>query len=132
MQDDVTVGIADGKSVTVPGDWLANIAGRIESAGGDAAAALQATAANGRLSVAECYVFGIDPEAAAEDFKITSITIGADGKPTVEFDPPQEDWNVPGAQAVLQGAERLEGPWGVVPAGGNPVYRFFKVDVALP
>ena len=132
MLDDVTVGIAGGKSVTVPGDWLANIAGRIESAGGDVAAALQATAANGRLSVAECYVLGVDSDVATNDFKITSIAIGTDGKPTVEFDPPQAKWNVSGAQAVLKGAERLEGPWGVVPAGGNPAYRFFKVEVVLP
>ena len=56
----------------------------------------------------------------------------ADGKPVVEFEPPQETWNVPGARAVLKGAATLEGPWGEVPAGGNPAYRFFKVEVVLP
>jgi uncharacterized repeat protein (TIGR02543 family) len=122
-----------GKSVTVPSDWLTNITERIESAGGDVAAALQSTSANGRLSVAECYVLGVDPDVAEEDFKITSITIGADGKPVVEFEPPQAKWNVPGARAVLKGAERLEGPWGEVgSAGGESAYRFFKVEVVLP
>jgi hypothetical protein len=122
-----------GKSVTVPSDWLANITDRIEAAGGDVAAALQSTAANGRLSVAECYVLGVDPEVAAEDFKITSITIGADGKPVVEFEPPQAKWNVPSARAVLKGAATLEGPWGEVgSAGGESAYRFFKVEVVLP
>jgi hypothetical protein len=84
------------------------------------------------MSVVECYVLGVDPEVAEEDFKITSITIGADGKPVVEFDPPQVEWNVPSARAVLKGAMTLEGPWGEVPAGGNPAYRFFKVEVVLP
>ena len=130
---DTVVDMGGGKSVTVPGDWLTNITERIEAAGGDVAAALQATAANGRMSVAECYVLGVDPEVAEEDFKITSITIGADGKPVVEFDPPQTKWNVPGARAVLKGAERLEGPWGEVgSAGGESAYRFFKVEVVLP
>ena len=38
-------------------------------------------------------------------------------------------------QAVLKGAERLEGPWADVPAGGGspgtarPTMRFFKVVV---
>ena len=77
-------------------------------------------------------MLGIDPEVATNDFKIVSIAIGADGKPTVEFDPPQEDWKVPGVRAVLKGAESLDGPWGDVPAGGNPAYRFFKVEVVLP
>ena len=129
---DTVVDMGGGKSVTVPGEWLTNITERIEAASGDAVAALQATAANGRMSVAECYVLGVDPEVAEEDFKITSITIGADGKPVVEFEPPQAKWNVPGARAVLKGAERLEGPWGEVPVGGNPAYRFFKVEVVLP
>ena len=38
-------------------------------------------------------------------------------------------WTGAEIQAVLKGAERLEGPWADVPAGGNPAYRFFKVVV---
>ena len=38
-------------------------------------------------------------------------------------------WTGAEIQAVLKGAERLEGPWADVPAGGNPSYRFFKVVV---
>ena len=58
----------------------------------------------------------------------------ADGKPVVEFEPPQAEWNVPGARAVLKGAATLEGPWGEVngAAGGESAYRFFKVEVVLP
>ena len=59
----------------------------------------------------------------------------ADGTPdlaNIVFDPPQGQWNVPGARAVLKGAATLEGPWEEVPADGNPAYRFFKVEVVLP
>ena len=129
---DTVVDMGGGKSVTVPGDWLTNITARIEAAGGDAVAALQSTAANGRMSVAECYVVGVDPEKADDDFKITSITIGADGTPVVEFDPPQAEWNVSGARAVLKGAVELGGDWQTVTEENKAGFRFFKVVVELP
>ena len=61
----------------------------------------------------------------------------------IVFDPPQEQWNVSGARAVLKGAATLEGPWEEVPAGGGATQgggrgatalplRFFKVEVVLP
>ena len=59
----------------------------------------------------------------------------ADGTPdlaNIVFDPPQSKWNVPGARAVIKGAATLAGPWQEVPEGGNPSFRFFKVEVALP
>ena len=96
-------------------------------------ASAQATAANGR-KVWECYVLGLDPEVATNDFRITSFQMKADGTPDLEhivFDPPQAQWNVPATYKV-KGAAMLEGPWGDVPAGGNPAYRFFKVEVVLP
>ena len=58
----------------------------------------------------------------------------ADGAPdlaNIRLDPPQARWNVPATYKVM-GAESLKGPWGEVPAGGNPAYRFFKVEVVLP
>ena len=124
--------------------------------GGDALAALQSTAANGR-KVWGCYVLGLDPEVGTKDFKITSFPMKADGTPDlagIVFEPPQVQWNVPGARAVVKGAGRLEGPWGEVPAGegttsgqqqegggalgegggasGASALRFFKVVVELP
>jgi hypothetical protein len=121
-----------GKSVTVPGDWLTNITERIEAEGGDAVAALQSTAANRRMSVAECYVVGVDPEKADEDFKIVSITIGADGTPVVEFDPPQAEWNVQTARPVVKGAAELGGEWQTVTDTNKAGLRFFKVVVEMP
>ena len=76
----------------------------------------------------------IKPEDYGYYFKIVSFPLKADGTPdlaVIVFEPPQAQWNVPATYKV-KGAERLEGPWGVVPAGGNPEYRFFKVEVASP
>ena len=90
-------------------------------------------AANGR-KVWECYVLGLDPESATNDFRITSFPMKADGTPdlaNIVFEPPQTKWNVPATWKV-KGAATLEGPWGDVSAGGNPAYRFFKVEVVLP
>ena len=65
------------------------------------------------------------------DCRIVSIEI-VDGEPKVEWVPKMNRWTGAEIQAVLKGAERLEGPWADVPAGGNPAYRFFKVVVELP
>ena len=67
-------------------------------------------------------------------FKIVSFPLKADGTPDLEhivFDPSQARWNVPATYKV-KGAATLQGQWGEVPAGGNPAYRFFKVEVVLP
>ena len=55
-----------------------------------------------------------------------------DGKPKVEWEPKTNRWTGAEIQAVLKGAERLEGPWVEVSAGGNPAFMFFKVVVELP
>ena len=64
-----------------------------------------------------------------------------DGEPKVEWEPKVNRWTGAEIQAVLKGAERLEGPWEHVPAGGGspgqlappltarPTMRFFKVVV---
>ena len=79
-------------------------------------------------------MLGLDPEVATNDFRIVSFPMKADGTPDLEhivFDPPQARWNVPATYKV-KGAATLEGPWGEVPTGGNPAYRFFKVEIVLP
>jgi len=92
------------------------------------------------MSVAECYVVGLDPEVATNDFKITSFPLKADGTPDIEhivFDPPQAKWNVPATYKV-KGAAELNGPWQEVGGGGlgetalPEGFRFFKVTVELP
>ena len=129
---DVVVDVGSGKSVTVPGTWIAAHENLVRNNGGSVSAALASTAANGRMSVAECYVVGVDPEKADDDFKITSITIGADGTPVVEFDPPQAEWNVQTARPVVKGAAELGGEWQAVTDANKAGLRFFKVVVELP
>ena len=129
---DAIVDAGGGKSVTVPGTWLAE---RTQRAATD-------TAANGR-KVWECYVLGLNPEdnSATNDFRITSLPMKADGTPDLDnlvFDPPQERWNVSGARPVLKGAANLGGPWEVVDdkdghaVGASLPVRFFRVEVELP
>ncbi len=129
---DVNIG---GKTVAVPQAWIAGHPALVDAAGGDAVAALNSTAANGRMSVVECYVVGLDPEKADEDFKITSLPMKADGTPdlaNIAFTPARETWNVPEATPVLKGAERLEGEWQTVTEENKEAFRFFKVVVEVP
>ena len=126
---------AGGKSVTVPGTWIAAHPALVAVAGGNAEAALASKAANGRLSVVECYVIGLDPESTTNDFKITSFPMKADGTPDLEnivFDPPEARWNVDGARPVVKGAARLDGEWQTVTEENKAGFRFFKVEVVLP
>ena len=87
-------------------------------------------------NAAECYALGLEPTEATNDFRIVSIEM-VDGKPKVEWEPKTNRWTGAEIQAVLKGAERLEGPWVEVPEGGSPgtarpTLRFFRVVVELP
>ena len=87
------------------------------------------------MSVAECYVVGLDPENETNDFRIVSFPLKADGTPDLEniaVDPPKSQWNVPGARAVVKGAATLDGEWKSVEgttAAEKAAMRFFKVVV---
>ena len=100
-----------------------------------------AVAANGRTA-AECYMLGLDPALATNDFRIVSIEL-VDGEPKVEWEPKVNRWTGAELNAVLKGAPTLDGPWEDVPEGGSPgrlappltarpTMRFFKVVVELP
>jgi len=120
--------------VPVPYAWLdANISGVVHGAEAYEASA-KATAANGR-KVWECYVVGLDPEDAEEDFRITRFPMKADGTPdlaNLEFEPTQDKWNVQGANPVIKGAAALGGDWQTVTGENQSGFRFFKVVVELP
>ena len=96
-------------------------------------ASAKKTAANGR-KVWECYVVGLDPQEM-DEFKISAFPMKADGTPDLEniaVDPPQSQWNVPGARAVVKGAATLDGEWKAVEeatAAEKAAMRFFKVVV---
>ena len=88
---------------------------------------------NGRTA-AECYALGLDPTDVTNDFRIVSIEL-VDDKPKVEWEPNVNRWMGAEIQAVLKGAERLEGLRADVPEEGGspgtarPTLRFFKVVV---
>ena len=118
---DVVVSI-DGTNVTVSGTWLAENTTR----------AATDTAANGRCKVWECYVLGVDPEDPDDDFRITRFWMDG-GKPMFEFSHTRDGSGVSFEPRIRKlGKAALGDAWQVVPSGGNPAFRFFSVEVALP
>ena len=132
---DVAVDAGGGATVAVPQTWFEERGEALAVFGGDTGAYVQSTAANGR-KVWECFVLGLDPEDAEDDFKITSFPINADGTPNLDgitISPPQARWNVEGATPVLKGRESLfGGAWQTVTDENKAQMRFFKVEVSLP
>ena len=91
-----------------------------------------AVAANGRMA-AECYALGLDPALATNDFRIVSIEL-VDGEPKVEWEPKVNRWTGAEIQAVLKGAESLDGEWKAVEGATvaeKAAMRFFKVVVEV-
>ena len=117
-------------TVPVPYAWLdAHVTGvAYESEAYEAAA--QTTAANGR-KVWECYALGLDPADTTNDLRIVSIKL-VDGKPKVEWEPKTNRWTGVEIQAVLKGAEMLDGEWQTVTEENKEGFRFFKVVVEGP
>ena len=122
----VVVDAGGDKTVTVPQAWLAEKTTR----------AATDEAANGR-KVWECYVVGLDPEDATNDFKIAAFPMKADGTPDLEnlgIAPEQSKWNVEGAHPVIKGKASLNGSeeWQTVTDENKAEMRFFRVEVQLP
>ncbi len=132
---DATVDVGEGNAIVVPGEWLAEHDEYISTKDEDIDTALKSKSANGRLSVVECYLLGLSPETADDDFKITSFPMKADGSPDLEaitFSPPQSKWNISGATPKLKGKANLSDQWQDVPPGGDQSFRFFTIAVELP
>ena len=94
-------------------------------------AALQRTAANGR-KVWECFMLGVDPTKADDDFKITRFWM-ENGVPKFEFSHSSDGAGnsfVPRIKTL--GKAKLSDSWQEVPSGGNPSFRFFTVEIELP
>jgi hypothetical protein len=128
---DITVDMGDGKSVVVPAEWIDKYESIVTSAGGDKAAALQRTAANGR-KVWECFMLGVDPTKADDDFKITRFWMEG-GKPMFEFSHLTDGAGnsfVP--RLKVKGKAKLLDGWRDVPTAGDSSFRFFTVEVMLP
>jgi hypothetical protein len=128
---EVTVDVGGGKNVVVPVEWIDSHADIIAAAGGDKAAALQRTAANGR-NVWECYVLGLDPTKADDDFRITRFWM-ENGEPNFEFSHSADGaGNSYAARIKKKGKANLSDTWQDVPKGGDESFRFFTVEVELP
>ena len=128
---DITVDVDGDKNVVVPVSWVDKYESIVTSAGGDKAAALQRTAANGR-KVWECFMLGVDPTKADDDFKITRFWM-EDGKPMFEFSHSTDGaGNSFTPRIKAKGKAKLSDGWSDVPEGGNSAFRFFTVEVALP
>lgn len=119
---DVAVDAGKGRTVTVPGAWLGK---RTMRAATD-------VAANGRR-VWECYLLGLDPEEADDDFRIASFEV-VDGVPAFTFSHTRDGSGVSFEPRIrILGKARLDdAAWTEMPEGGDPAQRFFKAEVALP
>lgn len=119
---DVAVDAGKGRTVTVPGAWLGK---RTMRAATD-------VAANGR-KVWECYLLGLDPEEADDDFRIASFEV-VDGVPAFTFSHTRDGSGVSFEPRIrILGKARLDdAAWTEMPEGGDPALRFFKAEVALP
>lgn len=119
---DVAVDTGKGRTVTVPGTWLGK---RTMRAATD-------MAANGR-KVWECYLLGLDPEEADDDFRIASFEV-VDGVPAFTFSHTRDGSGVSFEPRIrILGKARLDdAAWTEMPEGGYPALRFFKAEVALP
>ena len=128
---DITVDMGDGKCVVVPAEWIDKYESLVSAAGGDKAAALRRTAANGR-KVWECFMLGVDPTKADDDFKITRFWMDG-GKPMFEFSHSTDGaGNSFTPRIKTKGKAKLSDVWSDVPAGGNSAFRFFTVEVMVP
>jgi hypothetical protein len=128
---DITIDVGDGKNVVVPASWIDKYDSLVAAAGGDKAAALLRPAANGR-KVWECFMLGVDPTKADDDFKITRFWMEG-GEPKFEFSHSTDGAGNSFAPRIkTKGKAKLSDGWRDVPAGGDPSFRFFTVEVMLP
>ena len=121
-------------AVPVPYAWLDTHVPGVAHTSEAYETSAMSTAANGR-KMWECYVLGLDPGVATNDFRITSFPMKADGTPDLEniaFTPAKARWNVQGAQPVVKGAAALDGEWQTVTEDNKSAFRSFKVVVELP
>ena len=117
--------------VPVPYSWLrehgANIVDEYEAY----EAAAFSMAANGRKTW-ECYLVGVDPNDASDDFRITAFWMDGD-MPMFEFNHTTDGSGnsfLPYVKPL--GKAKLADGWRHVPVGGNPAFRFFAVEVVPP
>ena len=131
LSTDITGDVGGGKNVVVPVSWIDKYDSIVTAAGGDKAAALQRTAANGR-KVWECFMLGVDPTKADDDFKITRFWMEG-GKPKFEYSHSTDGaGNSFLSRLKVKGKAKLSDGWSDVPTAGDSSFRFFTIEVVLP
>ncbi len=116
------------EGVDIPVSWLdENAADVIVAAGGDAARAAEAQAANGENAVWECYVAGIDPTSTTNHF-LAQIVV-TNGSAAVTWTPDLNEGGTKNERIyTVEGKTNLGDGWGPT----NAASRFFRVKVAMP
>ncbi len=94
------------------------------------------TAANGKLTVAQCYSCGVNPTDPNDDLKITHFEMGDDGKPVITLNHTEDGSGnsfMPRVKTLGKAdiSDSTE-EWREVPEEGDPSMRFFKVKVEMP
>ena len=69
-------------------------------------------------------------EKSSPDYARLHVKL-VDGKPKVEWEPKTNRWTGAEIQAVLKGAESLDGEWKAATAAEKAAMRFFKVVVEV-
>ncbi len=116
--------------------WLSREAAPIlANSGGNYEVAAAAMASNGVNKVWECYVAGLTPTNAEARFEAT-ITIGADGKPDIAYNPPLSAEETAKREYIILGKRSLDlaEEWTNVtdvPDLDEAGWRFFKVKVRM-
>lgn len=113
--------------------WLKQFTGLFTASSGDIAKVAAMTAANGRMTVSDCFDCGVNPEDPDDDFKITHFEM-KDGKPIIEMNHTKDGSgnSFEDRVKILGKAELTDTEWQEVPPEGNPEHRFFKVGVEMP
>ena len=77
-------------------------------------------------------MLGIDPTKVDDDFKITRFWM-ENGVPMFEFNHSADGAGKSFEPRIkVKGKAKLSDGWSDVPDGGDPSFRFFTVEVALP
>ena len=123
-----------GNVVTVPTSWFLCYPG-IFKPNGNASDVVATTAANGKRSVAECYVLGVDPEDPDDDLKIAGFKM-EDGKPVITLNHTKDGSGnsfMPRVKTLGKAdIKNTAEEWREVPVYGDSSMRFFKVIVEVP
>lgn len=116
------------KTVLVPHDWIRE---NVPQAS-DFAAALKLTAANGRNSVWQCYVAGLDPQDETSEFK-ADIKVLADGSVEIDWSPKLSPEEAARRVYTTLGAARLGDDFKPIEEFGEdePKPQFFRVQVEM-